>query len=90
MAPSPHVTSDESGGPRIGGAGAVGAGRGGRGSGSLEIWNPENLRGRDGGRFSDFQDSRFSPPHLPAASPVARLVAATPTERGEKPGNLNI
>ena len=55
--------------PRSGGAGAVGAGRTGRGSGNLEIWNPGNLRGcgaRQVFRFSGFQVFTLSGP-APAA-----------------------
>ena len=69
------------------GRGAVGAGRTGRGG--VGTWKSGILGTCEAaarGRFSDFQDSRFSPsqaPHPPGASPGARLVPATPTERGE-------
>ena len=66
---------------------AVGAGapRGGVGTWKSGILRTCGAAAR--GRFSDFQDSRFSPsqaPHPPAASPGARPAAAGPTERGEK------
>ena len=53
------------------GRGRGAARRGGSEPGNLKSWKPAGLRGR----FSVFQDFRFSPsqaPHLPAASPGAR------------------
>ena len=74
------------------GRGAVGAGRP-RGSGNLEIWNPENLRGcgaRQVFRFSGFQVFTVSAP-APTGG-VARGAAScsgTDRERRET-GNLSI
>ena len=79
MGPAPHVTSDESGGPRGGGEGRGRRGlarRGERQPGILESWEPTGLR----------------PPQvftLPGPAPAGGVALGTdscrgPTERGEK------
>ena len=89
-----HDTPDESGDPaecRGRAPSARCAPRGG--SGNLEIWNPENLRGcgaRQVFSFSGFQVFTLSPPHPPGG--VARGAAScsgTERERRET-GNLSI
>jgi hypothetical protein len=55
--------------PRIGGAGAVGAGCVGRVSGNLEIWSPGKLQGRSARQV--FRFSGFQVFTLPVSAPAA-------------------
>ena len=80
LGPAPHDTSDESGGPRGVSGRAPSGGHTARGSGNLEIWNPESLRG-----CGACQVPRFSGFHRPGPRPALAAVrrGQTPARRDD-------